>query len=284
MTFLPTISGPNSAPGKKSTAQPPAHNDRKSAKRIEADLTARRIHAIINFAAFCLRLHESFRKMFKFQIVRNDAFTNPDYFLSEKELAWRERLHHPITRQNWTIGRILVKRLSQLTAPFRWTVISRNAQGEGCSPRLMDAEGNFAPFFFTISHFGEYVAAGICRRHLIGLDLCSCSAVTASVVRNFFTPSEQSFLHETQNRTFAAMIWASKEAAYKASEASEQSHFVPQHWELQIRQPFSAAACELIHSSPTGKRQHFSVEFRQYENHVLVLAEPQESISQLFRG
>ena len=207
-------------------------------------------------------------------------------------------------RQNWTVSRVLVKRLTERclvtskTDEFvysDYTVISKNENNKGCQPFVIDKSCERLPYWYTISHVDGFVAAGIDCNNPLGVDLCKVGAVAAVVERGFYTEREKNALADAAPEfrpVLSSLIWAAKEAAYKLLSIQTLEPYVPARYELASdvtevlpaqTAPFDSSGLLLDFSAPqfskekvvyTGKGKTLSatVQFCLYGDVVIALA------------
>ena len=235
-------------------------------------------------------------------LVRPDDICNPEEYLSLAEKEYIQQLRHPQVRQNWTVSRVLIKRLTERTLVTSkteefvysdYTVVSKNEKGKGCQPFVLDKSGERLPYWYTISHVDGFVAAGIDCNNPLGVDLCKVGAVAAVVERGFYTEREKSALANAAPEfrpVLSSLIWAAKEAAYKLLSIQTLEPFVPARYELASNvteialaqtAPFDPFGLTLDFSAPqfskvvyTGKEETLcaTVQFCRYEDVVVALA------------
>ena len=237
-------------------------------------------------------------------IVRPDEIDHPEEYLSSAEKECIQQFRHPQVRQNWVVSRVLVKRLTEqvlVTSKNEefvysdYTVVSKNENGKGCQPFVIDKNGERLPYWYTISHVDGCVAAGIDCNNPLGVDLCKVGAVAAVVERGFYTEREKSALADADSEfrpILSSLIWAAKEAAYKLLSIQTLEPFVPARYELASdvteilpaqTAPFDPFGQTIDFSSSqfskekvvyTGKENSLSatVQFCRYEDVVIALA------------
>ena len=235
-------------------------------------------------------------------IVRPDEIDNPEEYLSLAESEYIHHVRHPQVRQNWRISRVLVKRLTESVVAQSqsgefvysdYSVISKNENGKGCQPFVIDKNCARLPYWYTISHVDGFVAAGIDCNNPLGVDLCKVGAVASVVERGFYTEREKSALANAApdfRPAMSSLIWAAKEAAYKLLSIQTLEPFVPARYELvsdvteiALAQtaPFDPFGLLLDFSAPqfskvvyTGKENSLcaTVQFCRYEDVVVALA------------
>ena len=154
-------------------------------------------------------------------------------WLGLRELAelgsWRDTAR----RAQWLAGRALAKEMLLDRYPLaggeptRIEILSRDDQGRSQSPRLWMAD-QALPWAISIAHTPQAAAVAICTTpgYRVGIDVVA--STSRPVVGRWFTPAEQRWLRHT--RTDPSLVWAAKEAVYKALAAGEP--FVPLAIEL----------------------------------------------------
>ena len=153
-------------------------------------------------------------------LVRPDDISNLEEYLSLAESEYIHHVRHPQVRQNWVVSRVLVKRLTESVVAQNqsgefvysdYSVISKNENGKGCQPFVLDKSGERLPYWYTISHVDGCVAAGIDCNSPLGVDLCKVGAVAAVVERGFYTKREKSALADAAPEfrpVLSSLIWA----------------------------------------------------------------------------
>lgn len=236
-------------------------------------------------------------------IVRPDEISNPEEYLSLEESEYIHHVRHPLVRQNWTVSRVLVKRLTESVLAQSqsgefiysdYTVVSQNEKGKGCQPFVLDKSGERLPYWYAISHVDGFVAAGIDCNNPLGVDLCKVGAVAAVVERGFYTEREKSALADAApdfRPVLSSAIWAAKEAAYKLLSIQTLKPFVPARYELAsdvteialaqtvpfdpfgLTLDFSASQFSKEKVAYTGKENSLcaTVQFCRYDNVVIAL-------------
>ncbi|MDO4551452.1 MAG: 4'-phosphopantetheinyl transferase superfamily protein [Planctomycetia bacterium] len=159
------------------------------------------------------------------------------------------------------------------------SVISKTASGHGGRPRLFDENSQARKLYFSLTHSENHIAAAMNVTRPVGIDLCCPGCVTEAVTRHFFTESEQRLVRNaTAPELLAAMIWASKEAAYKASKDSEESPFCPQKLEFSFlgdhHEPAETSSTGIIRRIGTPKSSStFHINFCRPFSYVLAITE-----------
>ena len=177
-------------------------------------------------------------------LVRPNDIINPEEYLSPTEKEYIQQIRHPQVRQNWVISRILVKLLTENVVAqnqsgefvySEYSVISKNENGKGCQPFVLDKSCVRLPYWYTISHVDGFIATGIDCNNPLGVDLCKIGAVAAVVERGFYTEREKNALANAASEfrpVLSSLIWAAKEAAYKLLSIQTLEPFVPARYEL----------------------------------------------------
>jgi 4'-phosphopantetheinyl transferase EntD len=147
-------------------------------------------------------------------------------WLSQREQAelalWRDARR----RQAWTWGRLLAKQMilprSGAKSPGEIEILSRDAAGQVNRPVVYHA-GRPTDWSLSITHTerGVLAALGDDPHTSLGVDATPSDAVSAAVVRRWFTPAEQRWLARSQSAEIGCFIWAAKEALYKACNRGE---------------------------------------------------------------
>ena len=141
-------------------------------------------------------------------------------------------------RQSWLLGRVLAKELilgTALGAPLTATqaarieIWSRDGLGRSRAPRVF-LDGQAQPWSLSIAHsdVSVLVALSCDGRAWVGVDLVPLGAFGAHGLDPWLTPREREWLSTVsagERRVGASMVWAIKEATYKAVGAG--ARFVP---------------------------------------------------------
>jgi phosphopantetheinyl transferase len=147
-------------------------------------------------------------------------------WLGEKERSELARLHDAGRRRQWLAGRWLAKQLlceagcaGNLTEV---EIVSRDAQGRGVRPRVLIRAGELSRSL-SIAHTdrGALVVLAATSRLLVGADLAPCVIpADDGFCRLWFSSLERQWIdHDPAKRL--ALMWALKEAIYKAVNAGE---------------------------------------------------------------
>ena len=135
-------------------------------------------------------------------------------------VAWR----NPRRRQEWRRGRMLAKQLVADGLSWRcdWQEIEILRQGKSRRPRI-SIYGEVQPWSLSISHSARGVLVALSRQPatVVGVDLTDCEPLSPGFVRLWFTAAEVAWLHEQTTPFAANIIWATKEALFKACNRGE---------------------------------------------------------------
>jgi phosphopantetheine--protein transferase-like protein len=172
--------------------------------------------------------------------------------------ARRAEYRHPRSWQQHLASRALIKNLN-LEADFKADFRAR---------KLADGR------YFSLSHSGEVVALAISSRR-IGIDIQELQPKISTLARRFMAENEYIFwrnLGEEEKIIFASLIWAAKEAMFKAW-GQKGVEFSRDLLILQPVQPINtpqklAAKAENAHAE-TDFTLHLTIPFC---NHCLALA------------
>jgi phosphopantetheinyl transferase (holo-ACP synthase) len=144
-------------------------------------------------------------------------------------------------REAWLRGRVLAKRLillaldaAQLVRDFSESgidICSRNDEGRPVRPSIRIG-GRPMPWGLSITHTDDVVAAvlatapGTC----VGVDAVPVAAYGDGFLETWMSSSERGWITGTRDVRTAAIVWAAKEAMYKAVNRGEP--FVPRALEI----------------------------------------------------
>jgi len=145
-------------------------------------------------------------------------------------------------RQAWLLGRVLAKELVLATAlgtpltttqAARLEIWSRDGLGRSLAPRVF-LDGRAQPWSLSISHsdVSVLVALSCDGSAWVGVDLVPPGALGANRLDPWLTPREREWLStvpEGERRAGASIVWAIKEATYKAIGGG--ARFVPRRVE-----------------------------------------------------
>jgi 4'-phosphopantetheinyl transferase EntD len=144
-------------------------------------------------------------------------------------------------RQAWLHGRLLAKELilEALDASrgpreaARLEICSRDGLGRSVAPRIL-VEGRTQPWSLSIAHSETSVLVALSREAdvSVGVDLVPPGALGAHGLDPWLTPGERQWLITLpagERSAGASILWAIKEAAYKA--VGRGAHFVPRRVE-----------------------------------------------------
>lgn len=132
--------------------------------------------------------------------------------LSEDEKERARRFHFDRDRHRWIIGRAWVRgQLGQaLGLPAAEVPLAAEPGGRLYIPD--------APFDFNLSHTGDWIALGLCRKGKIGIDLETVDAAFPAweIAAEFFLPEEYAWISAGPVDRFF-QLWTAKEALMKAT-------------------------------------------------------------------
>jgi phosphopantetheinyl transferase len=133
--------------------------------------------------------------------------TEPEDFFT-KEVSVKNTVTHPHKRLQHLAGRYLLKYL-QPDFPFDSIQIESSKK-----PVLTENQ-----FHFSISHCGDYAAAIISERKLVGIDVEIISPKIEKIKYKFLNSHELELLQKNQvsenNIELITLLWSAKEALYK---------------------------------------------------------------------
>lgn len=119
-----------------------------------------------------------------------------------------------------------LKRPHSAPAHSEIEILSRDVRGRGRPPCVL-AAGRALPFHLSLAHAGGRVWAALStsRHHRIGIDVVRCGSFRDRAMELWFTQAEQGWLQQGRDTSVLAVLWAAKEAVYKATNRGEP--FVP---------------------------------------------------------
>jgi len=133
---------------------------------------------------------------------------------SAAELSLMESHRHPMRRASWVAGRLAARRAArswcqQRNEPIGAIQILRRESGE---PRLVER----SDLHVSITHSGN-LAVAVVGDHPLGVDLEQLENRPDSLVRFFFSPSEQDWIRQIPSDSFLRcnLLWTRKEAVSK---------------------------------------------------------------------
>lgn len=135
-------------------------------------------------------------------------------------------LPHDARRADWLAGRLAAKRAiaAHRDVPKgRVRLIARPGAAPVAQLQIDDASWNELPISLSISHHdGRGLAAVANSPARVGVDLAHSGEIEREHHRYFLAPSE----HAVADRVGAALVWALKEAAWKALSLSDATPFM----------------------------------------------------------
>ena len=150
-----------------------------------------------------------------------------DGWLTRGERAELATWHDETRRRVWLVGRILAKELILAkglpgASPAAIEILSLDASSRPTRPRVT-VDSAAQGWSLSIAHTERGVLAALAARGdlSIGVDLAPNEPLAENFIRLWFTPAEQQWLREAGSPTMASVLWASKEALYKALNAGE---------------------------------------------------------------
>lgn len=120
------------------------------------------------------------------------------------KVAIEPEVHHPHKRLQHFAGRYL---LVQLFPELPVNDI-----------RVMDSRKPYIPgnpYYFSISHCGEFAAAIVSTRENVGIDIEQAQPKIGKVAHKFLAPREAAFLSKHNKLYHQTVCWSAKEAVYK---------------------------------------------------------------------
>jgi phosphopantetheinyl transferase len=116
-------------------------------------------------------------------------------------------------------------------------ILSRDGEGRGIAP-VVQVAGRRDHRSLSISHTDRGVVVALANRVRVGVDLVDLGGLDPAALGFWFTEQEKSEL-DLDNRHTAAILWAAKEAVFKATNGSK---FVPQQIQLRHRGMLNGAS------------------------------------------
>lgn len=230
------------------------------------------------------------------EIAGDPRFHRLDW-LTESERDTFERLRGGPHARRWLAGRWLAKSLVRRAtdaAPADVEIVSRDGLGRPIRPRILVC-GRTVPWDVSLSHSGETVAAVVAleSKARVGVDVVTIqcwtfgrappmraplSKLDARLIRCdlWFTPAELDGLETNRvplpapadaRELAVALLWAAKEAAYKATNRGEK--FVPRSIEITRHSGGVLMARRLDRGEAVACRSRVD----RRADHVLVMAE-----------
>jgi phosphopantetheinyl transferase len=140
-------------------------------------------------------------------------------WLAGDELAELRRIGDAGRRRQWLAGRVLSRALLRDALHDGFSpglrILSRDRRQLGTKPRVL-LDGRQLDVQLSISHSQRGALAALVSdgRAALGIDLCERGALTAGMLRLWFTSAEHDWIRGDASR--AAVAWAIKEAVFKA--------------------------------------------------------------------
>ncbi len=153
----------------------------------------------------------------------------PAGLLTLEEAALFAGLKTKKRRQDWLTGRYAAKYLvchalrEETGYHFSWDDFAVLPKETGAPDLVWRIENGTRPVTLSISHAGELAFCALClgRNALLGCDVEQVVPRSAAFITDYFTPAEQSLLHQTppgRHPVLANAIWSGKEAVLKVLE------------------------------------------------------------------
>jgi phosphopantetheinyl transferase len=160
-----------------------------------------------------------------------------DRWLAPGESRHYARLRDPQRRRGWLAGRVLCKRLLAESVPEvavdprRAEIYSQDTLGRGMRPSVV-IDGGVLPWHLSISHteIAVMVALSATPGETVGADLVRVQPPPAGWMRVWFDREEQE-LADRGGPSTASVLWAVKEAVYKACNHGEA--FAPRQFRVR---------------------------------------------------
>lgn len=113
-------------------------------------------------------------------------------------------VHHPHKRLQHFAGRYLLRQL------FPDLPVNEIRILESRKPYI---PGN--PYYFSISHCGDFAAAIVSTREHVGIDIENVQPKIGRVAHKFLAPREEEFMSPQHRLQHQTVCWSAKEAVYK---------------------------------------------------------------------
>lgn len=156
--------------------------------------------------------------------------------LSAREFAELAGWRNPRRRIAWLRGRMLAKQLivACLNRPethARIEILSRDAHGRSSRPEVW-CDGVRQSVVLSISHTDAGILVALAPgTGALGVDVTRLGELPGTISKTWFTRAEQDWAASDGSGGVASLIWAAKEAVYKACNRGES--FAPR--EVEIR-------------------------------------------------
>jgi phosphopantetheinyl transferase len=171
-----------------------------------------------------------------FRQLSDEGRARADECLTSDEREEGARFRDASRRAGWLWGRLVGKGLlaehlgDPTLDPREIRISSRDARGRAVRPVVRSRDLPVSACL-SISHSDESVLVALCGRPgiRVGVDLVSMRSLRPGFLRMWFTAGEQAWLRRA-GRDQAPVLWAIKEAVYKA--ANEGEPFKPRRVEV----------------------------------------------------
>lgn len=158
-------------------------------------------------------------------------------WLTAEERRELARFRSPDRARSWVAGRVAAKRLlgefrfASPMVPTALTIVSRDHAGRGVAPVLF-VSGEAQSCSLSISHSNRGVLVGVSFSPgaRLGVDLVLPGPERAGFRRLWFSECEEHQMRLADGHLSSMVLWAAKEAAYKAS--GDGRPFVPREFEI----------------------------------------------------
>jgi len=190
-----------------------------------------------------------------------------DAWFSESEWAVYPGFRDKTRREEWLLGRFLAKQLilehldagagageplSLSVHPAEIQVYSRSGMGRSTPPRVF-INGRLLNWSLSIAHSKQSVLVALSKKPgtAIGADIEFLCPQTPGFSAIWLTPAEQTWVHNQGKPHLVSMLWAVKEAAYKAININRE--FIPRQIEVHFYKP---GDCRLILAGKKLAQEH----------------------------
>jgi phosphopantetheinyl transferase len=147
-------------------------------------------------------------------------------WLGDQEQRELERFSEPRRRRQWLAGRRLAKELVagvvKVPRPAMLQIVGRDERGLAVRPRIL-ADRQELAWSLSIAHSERFVFVAVAdsRAGSLGVDVAAARLPsTDGFCRLWFTARERQWIEHDRDRR-CAMLWAAKEAVYKAANAGQ---------------------------------------------------------------
>ncbi len=193
-------------------------------------------------------------------------------WFSETELAISSNFRNRIRREEWILGRLLAKQLilenvdKMSIYPSEIQIYSRSGLGNPMRPQIM-MNGRLLDRLLSIAHSKQSVLVALSKnpKALIGADIESLQMQGPYFSAIWLTKHEQDWLQAQGKPHLVSVIWAIKEAAYKAININHR--FIPRRIEAHFNK---LGDCSLLFDGKKLDQGH-NVYIAEINNEVITI-------------